>query len=145
MAQVERSLACLRIHGEDLDPEEITRLLVATPTETVRKGEETYVCKRTGYVRIAKAGMWSLRASERTPEDLDSQIEEILGQATGDLSVWRSLGEKYPMDLFCGLFLGVSNEGMSLTAKSLAALGERGIELELDIYSGGDEDDEAGT
>jgi hypothetical protein len=35
-----------------------------------------------------------------------------------------------------------TNEGMSLSAKSLTALGERGIELVLDIYAGDDEDDE---
>ncbi|WP_035612076.1 DUF4279 domain-containing protein [Haloferula sp. BvORR071] len=144
MAQVERSAACLRIHGEDLDPGEITRLLGVTPTYTTRKGEKLGG-EVGGRVRIAKAGMWSIEASERSPEDLDGQIEEILSQATGDPAVWRTLGEKYPMDLFCGLFLGVTNEGMSLSAKSLAALGERGIELELDIYSGGDEDEETGN
>ncbi len=30
---------------------------------------------------------------------------------------------------------------MTLSAQSLAALGERGIEMGLDIYSGDDEDD----
>jgi hypothetical protein len=57
------------------------------------------------------------------------------------LAIWRSIGEKHEIDLFCGLFLGVSNEGMSLSSKSLAALGVRGIELALDIYSGDDEDE----
>jgi hypothetical protein len=38
MAQVQTSVACLRIASEDLDPIEITRLLGATPTHTQIKG-----------------------------------------------------------------------------------------------------------
>ena len=140
MAQVRKSAACMRIHGDDLDPEEITRLLGATPTRAIRK-DEKIVGQVTGRVRVAKSGLWQLKVSDRTPEDLDGQIEEILSQMTDDLAIWRGISETYPMDLFCGLFLGVHNEGMSLSAKSLAALGERGIELDLDIYSGSDEDD----
>ena len=140
MAQVQRTVVTLRIGSEDLIPDEITRLLGATPTKTQTKGEKI-VGKNTGHVRIAKAGMWRLSASDCEPEDMDGQIEEILSQTTNDLAVWRSIGEKHQIDLFCGLFLGVSNEGMSLSAKSLAALGERGIELALDIYSGHDDDE----
>ena len=143
MAHVQRSVVTLRIGSDDLIPDEITRLLGATPTKAQTKGEKI-VGKNTGHVRIAKAGMWRLSATDREPEDMDGQIEEILSQTTSDLAVWRSIGEKHQIDLFCGLFLGGSNEGMSLSAKSLAALGVRGIELALDIYSG-HEDDEPST
>jgi hypothetical protein len=61
---------------------------------------------------------------------------------TSELTVWRSIGEKYEMDLFCGFFLKGSNEGMTLSARSLAVLGARGIEMGLDIYSGRDDDDD---
>jgi hypothetical protein len=140
MAQVQRSVVSLRIGSDGLIPDEITRVLGATPTHTQVKGEKI-VGTKTGHVRIAKFGMWRLSASDRVPEDMDGQIQEILGQATNDLAVWRSIAEKHRMDLFCGLFLRVSNEGMTLSPKSLAALGERGIELGLDIYSGHDEDE----
>ncbi len=140
MAHVQRSVVTLRIGSDDLIPDEITRLLGATPTKTQTKGEKI-VGQKTGHVRIAKMGMWRLCAKDREPEDMDGQIQEILSQTTSDLTVWRSIGEKHQIDLFCGLFLGVSNEGMSLAAKSLAALGERGIELALDIYSGHDDDE----
>lgn len=140
MAHVQRSVVTLRIGSEDLIPDEITKLLGATPTHTQTKGEQI-VGRKTGHVRIAKMGMWRLCAKDREPEDMDGQIEELLRQTTSDLAVWRSIGEKHEIDLFCGLFLGVSNEGMSLSSKSLAALGERGIQLALDIYSGDDEDE----
>jgi len=140
MAQVQKSVVSLRIGSEGLIPDEITRLLGATPTRTQIKGEKI-VGQKTGHVRIAKFGMWRLSASDRKPEDLDGQIREILSQTTSDLAAWRSIAEKHQIDLFCGLFLGGSNEGMTLSAQSLAALGERGIELGLDIYSGHDEDE----
>lgn len=140
MAQVQRSVVTLRIGSDDLVPDEITRLLGATPTTTQIKGEKI-VGKKSGQVRIAKSGMWRLCASDREPEDMDGQIREILSQTTSDLSVWHGIAQKHQINLFCGLFLHVSNEGMTLSPESLAALGERGIELELDIYSGQDEDD----
>jgi|SRR6266567_5423665 len=141
MAHVQRSVVTLRIGGDDLIPDEITRLLGATPTHTQVKGEKI-VGKKTGHVRIAKRGMWRLCAADREPEDMDGQIQEILSQTTGDLAVWRGIAEKHEIDLFCGLFLGGSNEGMTLSAQSLAALGERGIEIGLDIYSGHDDETE---
>ncbi len=66
---------------------------------------------------------------------MDGQIREILSQLSGDLSVWRSITQRYHVDLFCGLFLRESNEGLTLSSQSLAALGERGIEMGMDIYS----------
>jgi Domain of unknown function (DUF4279) len=134
MAKVQRSAVSLRIISEDLDPDEITRLLGATPAHTQIKGEKI-VGKNTGYIKIAKFGMWQLWASDREPGDLNDQIQEILSQTTSDLAVWRSIAQKHRIDLFCGLFLRDINEGMTLSPESLAALGERGIDLALDIYS----------
>ena len=139
MAQIQKSVVSLRILSEDLNPGEITRMLGATPTQTRIKGEKI-VGKKTGHVRIAKFGMWSLSATDREPEDMDDQVREILSRMTNDLKVWRGISEKYQIDLFCGLFLRASNEGMTLSPESLIALGERGIELGLDIYSGEDEE-----
>ncbi len=140
MAHVQKSVLTLRISGDDLIPDEITKFLGARPTAAETKGEKV-VGGNTGHVRIAKMGMWRLHAKDREPEDMDSQVQEILSQVTGELTIWRSIGEKYQIDLFCGIFLGGSNEGMTISAASLAALGERGIEMGLDIYSGHDEDE----
>ncbi|MEW6155831.1 MAG: DUF4279 domain-containing protein [Verrucomicrobiota bacterium] len=144
MAQLHKSAVTLRIAGDDLIPDEITKLLGASPTHTQTKGDKI-VGKKTGHVRIAKCGMWRLCASDREPEDMDGQIHEILSQMTGDLSVWQSITKRYHADLFCGLFMRVGNEGLTISAASLEALGARGIELGLDIYGGDDDDDETST
>ena len=121
--------------GDALVPEEITALLGVSPTTAQIKGEKI-VSSKTGKERIAKSGMWRLRATPCEPEDIDDQIHEILSQMTDDLAVWQRIGKKYKMDLFCGLFMGCSNEGFSISPQSLAALGARGVEMGLDIYAG---------
>jgi hypothetical protein len=134
MAHLQKSVVTLRISGDDLIPEEITTLLGASPTHAQIKGQEI-VGRKTGKVRIAKSGLWRLCASDRKPEDMDGQIQEILNQMTSDLTIWQNIAKRFKIDLFCGLFLGSSNEGMMLSPQSLSALGVRGIELGLDIYS----------
>jgi Domain of unknown function (DUF4279) len=133
MAQLDRSKATLRIMGDALLPDVITRSLGCEPTGAQSKGEEL-IGKTTGQVRVAKSGMWRLEAASREPEDLDGQIDELLSKLTADLDVWTQISNAFKIDLFCGLFMKLGNEGLSISPKQLAALGERGIELGLDIY-----------
>lgn len=141
MAAVQCSVATLRIMGDDLVPDEVSRLLgCCTPTHSEFKGQEI-TGKRSGHKRIAKTGRWSIEASRCEPEDLDGQVAEILAQVSDDLNVWKSLSDRYRIDLFCGLYLGSGNEGLSLSPPTLIALGSRGIELGLDIYGPDDEND----
>ena len=141
MAQIRRSVVALRIIGDDLVPDELTALLGTSPTRAVVKGEtgKHIVGPKVGDVRIARSGMWTLEASDREPEDMNSQIHEILSRMTSDFSAWQSITKRFRVDLFCGLWLSGSESGMTLSPKSLAALGERGIELGICIY--GDHED----
>jgi hypothetical protein len=134
MAHLDRSVAALRISGDDLDPTEITKALGCEPTRGQRKGD-VLTGKKTGISRTVKFGMWLLQANDREPEDLNGQIAELLDRLNPSLDVWASIALRYRMDLFCGLFMHESNEGAAISAASLAALGQRGIELSLDIYS----------
>jgi len=144
MAHLHKSAVTLRISGDDLIPDEISRLLGASPTDAQTRCDKI-VGKKTGHVRIAKWGMWRLCAPDREPEDMDGQIQEILSQATGDLAVWLSITKEYHADLFCGLFMRVGNEGLTISSQSLAALGARGIEMGLDIYKGNDDEEETSS
>lgn len=135
MASLDRTAASLRIFGDDLDPKLVTSLLGHEPTGAELKGQKI-VGKSTGSTRIARTGSWRLSATKKAPGDLDAQIDEILSKLSSDLSVWKELSGRYRVDLFCGLFLRYGNEGLTISAKSLAALGNRGIEMGLDIYGG---------
>ncbi len=134
MAHLHRSVATLRISGEDLDPAEISALLGCVPTSSQRKGD-VFTSKASGLSRTVKLGAWRLEAADREPEDLDGQIAELLSKLTPSLEVWASIAERYAVDLFCGFFMQETNEGVEISARSLASLGERGIILGLDIYS----------
>jgi uncharacterized protein DUF4279 len=136
MGQIRKSVAALRVIGDDLVPNEITALLGTSPTRAVVKGEtgKHIVGPKVGGVRVSRSGMWTLEASDRQPEDINSQIQEICNRMTDDLSIWQRITKRFRVDLFCGLWLTGCDNGMTLSPQSLAALGERGIELGLCIY-----------
>lgn len=118
-------------------PEEITALLGASPTYAVLNGQKGkhIIGPKVGDVRMAKSGIWTLDASDREPENINEQVREILSQMTGDIAVWQSITKPYRVDLFCGLFLSGTYGGLTFSPQSLAALGERGIEIGLCIYA----------
>jgi hypothetical protein len=134
MATISRTKATLRIAGDALMPEEVSKMLGVAPTSAQRKGQD--LRGASGVSRIAKFGMWRFQAAEASPGDLDAQVQEILGQLTDDMAIWDRISALYDVDLFCGWFMKAENEGMEISANTLRALGARGIELSLDIYSG---------
>ena len=138
MGQIHHSVATLRFFSDDLVPEEISELLGSQPTESWKKGDER-IGKSTGAIRLAKTGMWRFSATRREPEDLEAQIFEILEQLNQDLDVWNKLSARYKPDLYCGIFMGNSNDGLPLSSKALFWLGIRGIDLNLDIYDASDD------
>lgn len=133
MAHLERSVATLRIMGDELVPEEISRLLGAVPTSGHAKGHRLPPGPSGRIVR-RNSGVWRLSAKETKPENLDWQVSELLGQVTSDLSVWSSIRARFRVDLFCGWFMGSGNEGVAISPETMVALGQRGIQLSVDIY-----------
>lgn len=133
MAGVYETLASLRIFGDDLDPDEISALLGASPTSCAIKGQDRV--GRDGIKRgVVRTGRWLLEAIPRQPEDLDSQIVELLSALTSDAAVWRRLAARFKADIFCGLFMKESNEGLGLRPETLEMVGSRGLSLGFDIY-----------
>jgi len=119
--------------GDELRPEEITRLLGCGPTRSQRK-DEVIRHPESGKERVARIGMWSLEAEDRVPSDPDAQVEEMLSKLTSDLNVWRSVTSTFRVDVFFGFFMHQWNEGVSLAPATMAALGARGIKAGFDIY-----------
>jgi hypothetical protein len=132
MAHLHRAAASLRIAGKELVPDEITALLGSNPTHAQTKGQE--ILARSGRTRTPLFGQWRLNANVTEPENLDSQVAELLGKLTTDLTIWRDLAARFDIDLFCGWFMSGGNEGVTIEPKTQLALGERGITLSLDIY-----------
>jgi|ERR1700754_4286087 hypothetical protein len=132
MGILHESAASISFHGDDLDPVEITKSLGAEPTVGVRKGGVWLTA--TGAAKVASTGSWRLKAERRRPGDLNGQINALLDDLSNNLPAWRSFAERYRGRIFCGLFLGSGNEGMTLRSETLLRLSERGLLLDFDIY-----------
>ena len=115
-------------------PDEISAVLGSAPTKSETRGEVLYT--PSGRDRgVAKRGYWRLDAADTAPEDTNAQVRALLSKLTQDLAVWRDITNRFEVDLFCGWFMGQTNDGAILSPATLLALGERGIELQLDIYA----------
>ena len=134
MPTISKSEVSLRISGDDIVPSEITRLLGCEPDRAWAKGDEVTAAK-SGRTRTVTFGLWSLYSGIREPANLDDHIFGLIAQLTSDLEIWADLANRFDIDLFSSLFLHDTNEGLVVSAEALRALGDRGIELGLDIYA----------
>ena len=136
MPRVKKTVATLRLFGDGLVPGEISQLLGGSPSSAHSKGDEISVGQ--GRTRSAKTGSWRLTSADSPEADLDAQIASILGQLTPDTAIWKSLTSRYRADIFVGVFMGTSNDGLALRPETLDMLGARGLALDFDIYNTGD-------
>ena len=132
MAIIASTALALRFFGDDLDPAEVTALLGAKPTHARRKGDVRR--HKNGRKTVARSGTWQLDVPDREPGDLSGQLEQLFSRLTPDLSVWRALASRYQADVYCGLFMDRRGESEELVQPMLAALGERGLSLGLELY-----------
>ena len=120
--------------GATLIPDEVTTVLGVKPSYSCLKGDRVPGFP-IGHLETVAVGIWLIKATDREPEDFDGQVQEILSCLPSDLEVWAELGRQYKLDLFCGLFMRNDNEGFLLSPQTLLSLGERGINLDGDIYA----------
>ncbi len=143
MAHLFKSKLSLRISGDSLVPAEINLLLGASPTFSHAKGEDIRGNKN-GRELIARSGMWLLSVDDRSPENLDGQLRELFDQLTDNIDVWRKIDEDYSADLFCGLFMQGSNEGLTISASVMKMIADRRLEIGFDLYDGDGTSDNRG-
>jgi hypothetical protein len=128
----------LRIAGDSLKPDEISRVLDCSPTLGCVKGQ---IEPSKGKTIVRETGVWHLDAVEQQPGNLDAHVAELFGQVNNELSAWATLSSEYKIDLFCVYFMGEADEVVQASAETLKVLGDRGIKLGLRIYSPAEEDD----
>ncbi|HEV2693273.1 MAG TPA: DUF4279 domain-containing protein [Verrucomicrobiae bacterium] len=101
----------LNISGDDLDPEELTRLLGASPTFACRRGD---VIPRRTHDFVAPSGSWSI-STERSTRDIEEQLTGLFSRLNDDLTVWKTLTGRFDASLFCGVFLSWYGRGFSMS------------------------------
>jgi hypothetical protein len=138
MAKIQETKVSLRFSGDDLDPQELTERLGAMPSSAAVKGET--LTSASGRERVAKTGKWLLRVEAAAPdEEFQEQVTRLFEQLTSDHDIWRDLSRRFAGNLFVGLFLGCSNEGVEIEPETVNAIAARGLELGFDIYAPSDE------
>lgn len=131
MPAVQRTIVTLRFSGDDLSPQELTDRLGGTPTLARTKGEEIHA--KSG-VRLAKMGQWHFSMESEAPDDFETLVRSLFAALSSDLSIWRDYSGRYAGNLFVGLFMGCSNEGVEIDPECLEAIAQRGLALGFDIY-----------
>jgi hypothetical protein len=139
MPYLHHSCAALRIAGDSLKPDAISRLLGCSPTLGFVKGQ---VEPSKGKPIIRETGGWQLDAAGQQPGNVDAHVAELFGRVNSDLSAWATLSREYEMELWCVYFTGEPDEDAQVSAGTLSVLGDRGIKLGLRIYSPAEEDDD---
>ena len=138
MTALDRCQAALRISGDDLVPEELSRLFDHFYTEGWVKGYE-YLTS-SGAVVVRKTGAWILEAEPTGSADFDGQISRLLGCIDVSLDDWALLAKRFEIDIFCGWFMRETNEGIAVSPQTMRMLSERNITLSVDLYApSGDE------
>lgn len=135
---IDESSCTLRFFGDTLDPSAITNMLKHEASSAVRRGDR--VSAGTTF-RIAKQGHWILKGPTERGKSLEAQIMELLRPLPASVPLWRALTEKYESDLFCYISLEAWNRTLALSPRMLRYVSARGLEINLDIYYAGKDED----
>jgi Domain of unknown function (DUF4279) len=133
VAHAGRVTATLVVRGEGLEPDEITRILGASPDRLHRIGD---LVSSRGTGRH-KQGMWSITSIDGgIPESapLADHIAALMQRTASDHAVWRALAERFQIHIAVGWFMATWNEGVSLPPQLLEELGRRSLPVDFDVY-----------
>jgi hypothetical protein len=129
--EIDRVVISLRISGDTLAPDRITRILGVEPTHAVAKGETVDLA---GVPIVQATGIWTYDLPASTEWELSDAIRTLLDRFPADPALWESLATEFTTDIFCGLFLHAANRGTQISLETMALLVERRLPLGLDIH-----------
>jgi Domain of unknown function (DUF4279) len=107
-----RFSATLRISGDGLDFEGISRALGLTPTHTHQKGERR------------KHDMWSYTAPVAREQPLEVHIMALWGAVRPHIPYLRDLKRKFQVDVFCGYRSNSGTAGFQVGHRCLGLFSE---------------------
>ncbi len=133
---VDRSRLTLGIHGDELEPDDISRLLGCAPTRSHRRGEP----RKSG--PPWPHGAWLLSVEGKAPTGPEELVHLLLAQLPSDDRLWSELKTKYRLRLGFGIFTERWNRGFELTPGAVARIHSLGVGVGVDIYADLESDDD---
>ena len=127
---IDRLEIALRVTGNDLDPERITRMLGVNPSFAARKGEAV---DHDGVPVTQHTGMWSYALPASPEWELGDAIDTLLEQLPADPALWESLAGWARVSVVCELYVHDIDRAADLAPDTLARLAERRLALRLEI------------
>lgn len=120
----------LGLYSEDLEPEEVSRVLGVEPTSAHRRGES-----RRPEGPPYRLGAWLLTEHGGDAELAEAILDRLLKRLPEDQAVWRDLRMRHDIQLRFGLHMTGRNKGLSIPLRHVARIAELGATMEFDIYA----------
>ena len=127
--------ASFRVMSEDLDSDEVSRVLGLSPHHTHLRGSPRIGHSGHRYSDFSE-GLWELRSVLGVSEPLDAHLRglaTILEVRKEALSRLRDLGHE--LDIFVGIFDEGGNTMIKLKAETLARISNIDVPLIFDVYT----------
>jgi hypothetical protein len=124
----------LSVSGQELDPDDISKLLGVAPSRIVRIGERIYPSNPRS--RISDVGILELSLDPSATDDSDvvKAAERLISQAAATPSAWLALPAGCTVYLDAGIHMTAMSGGFWMSPTLMKLLGERNIEARFDIY-----------
>lgn len=136
----DETLVGIYVYSEYLDKDEVSRLLGVEPKKAWNPHEPHIIGKSKTREITKPFGMWRIES----PRDYDAvvpKIEALFARCTNDMDKWEELTNKYEC-WFCIVgHLDNWNRELNLPVNVLKLLTERNLELKIDVFFDGDEDE----
>jgi hypothetical protein len=124
----------IEFYGDELDPEELTRLLGSEPSWSSKVGERRKLSN--GETQIMDHGKWLIDyGKEISSVIVEEQIASLLDKMTDDPAIWHDLTSRYDTRVSCGIYINSFNEKFELSEAILKRLSDRHLKISMDIFS----------
>ncbi|MDZ7965742.1 MAG: DUF4279 domain-containing protein [Nostoc sp. DedSLP03] len=135
---VDKTSVCLAIYGEDLNPDEISKILSCQPTKAHLRGARKSLNYKYGSY---KQGAWLLKLQGSAPITADKLIIDLLSCVPTNPILWQELSEIYDVQVRIGIHMKGWNKGFNLTAHTVQRISKLGASMVFDIYAYDEEED----
>jgi hypothetical protein len=120
--------ATLRIHGEDLDLDDITSAIGVQPTHTHRYGDQIEWLDTT-----YKDDAWHLESGLDDSAHLSDHLRVLWAQIQPATEYLRELKKRYSISVFCGYRSNCDNAGLDLPHDALKIFSELEVPFGLSV------------